>query len=64
LLDSELMWVWYDKDDKTEGCKVFLEKRSPVMKEGLKGGMPRNVPWWNGIDTRPKSGERSAKSRL
>lgn len=64
LLDSELMWELYDKEDKKEGFRAFLEKRSPVMKGDLKGGMPRNVPWWESVDTRPKSGERSAKSRL
>ena len=34
------------------------------MKGGLKGGMPGNVPWWETVDTRPKSGDRTGKSRL
>lgn len=63
LLDSELMWELYDKEDK-EGIKAFIEKRSMAMKGDLKVGMPSNVPWWEGIDTRPRSGERGAKSRL
>jgi hypothetical protein len=58
LLDSELTWELHDKDDKAEGFRVFLEKMRPVIKGGLKGGMSRNLPWWNGKDTRPKSGER------
>jgi hypothetical protein len=57
-LDSELMWESHDKEDKNGGFKAFLEKRSPIMKGNLKDGMPRNMPWWEDIDTRPKSGDR------
>jgi hypothetical protein len=46
------------KEDKKGGFKAFLEKRRPIMKGNLKDGMPRNVLWWEGIDTRPKSGDR------
>jgi hypothetical protein len=63
LLDSELMWELYDKKDKGP-FRAFLEKRNSAMKRDLQAGMPRNVPWWEGIDTRPKSGERSPKYRL
>jgi len=48
---------------KMGGVKAFLEKRSPIMKGDLKDGMPRNMPWWEDIDTRPKSGDRD-KNRL
>jgi hypothetical protein len=58
LLASELMWELHDKEDKKGGFKAFLEKRRPIMKGNLKDGMPRNVLWWEGIDTRPKSGDR------
>jgi hypothetical protein len=57
------MWELYNKEDK-EGFRAFLEKRSPVMKGDLKGGMPRNVPWWDAVDIRPRAGERTSKSRL
>ncbi|KUJ06851.1 ClpP/crotonase [Mollisia scopiformis] len=64
LLDSEIMWELYGKEDKKEGVKAFLEKRSPKMTGDLKQGMPSNVPWWEPINTVPRSGIRSDKSKL
>jgi hypothetical protein len=58
LLDSELMWESHDNEDKNGRFKAFLEKRSPIMKGNLKDGMPRNMSWREGIDTRLKSGDR------
>jgi hypothetical protein len=64
LLDSELMWELYEKEDKREGFRAFLEKREPRMKGDLKEGMPSNVPWWEPINTTPRRGERGPDSKL
>lgn len=64
LLDSQIMWELYETEDKKEGVRAFLEKRKPTMKGNLREGMPRNVPWWEPINTVPRSGLRDAKSRL
>jgi enoyl-CoA hydratase/carnithine racemase len=65
LLDSQIMWELYDKGDKKEGIRAFLEKRDPRMEGTVRDGMPANVPWWEPIDTVPRGGkERTAKSRL
>jgi len=64
LLDSELMWELYEKEHKRGGFRAFLEKREPTMKGGLKEGMPRNVPWWEPINTTPERGERGPGSKL
>lgn len=45
LLDSEIMVQLYDKEDKKEGLKAFLEKRNVNFKGDFKSGLPENVPW-------------------
>ena len=65
LLDSQIMWELYEKEDKKEGIRSFLEKREPVMTGTVSNGMPANVPWWEPIDTVPRGGkERTGKSKL
>lgn len=54
LLDSELMVQLYDKEDKEEGFRAFLEKRKPKFKGDLREGMPESVPWWETVDVRVK----------
>ena len=53
LLDSQLMFQLYEKDDKKEGILSFLEKRKPKFDGTFKTGMPAAVPWWEPLDTVP-----------
>lgn len=65
LLDSEIMIQLYDKEDKHEGSKSFLEKRAANFKGDFKKGMPESVPWWHPINTVPaRTGDRVGKSVL
>lgn len=65
LLDSELMVQLYDKDDKKEGMRAFLEKRNVNFRGDFKNGVPESVPWWQPIDTIPaRKGDRVGKSVL
>ncbi|CZT43506.1 related to enoyl-CoA hydratase/carnithine racemase [Rhynchosporium secalis] len=36
LLDSELMWELYAKEDKKEGIEAWMEKREPEMKSDMR----------------------------
>lgn len=65
LLDSELMWELYEKEDKKAGIRAWLEKREPQMKGDLEEGMPGNVPWWEEVNVvPPRRGDRDEKSKL
>jgi len=65
LLDSEIMVQLYDKEDKREGVRAFLEKRNAKFEGDFKNGMPESVPWWPPIDTVPaRRGDRTGKSML
>lgn len=65
LLDSELMVQLYDKEDKREGMRAFLEKRNVNFQGNFKSGTPESVPWWHPTDTVPaRRGDRVGKSVL
>jgi len=80
LLDSLVMVQLYDKKDKKEGMRAFLEKRpvkfgvaegedekqgSGKTKIGFRDGLPECVPWWDTVETAPaRQGNRTAKSVL
>jgi enoyl-CoA hydratase/carnithine racemase len=54
LLDSQIMFQLYDKADKEEGIKSFLEKRSAKFGGSVHKDMPDCVPWWDPIDVEKK----------
>jgi hypothetical protein len=65
LLDSELMVQLYDKEDKQEGIRSFVEKRPVKFKGDFKTGVPQAVPWWQPLDTVPaRKGPRTVTSKL
>ena len=65
LLDSELMVQLYDKADKEEGIRSFIEKRPVNFRGNFKTGVPQSVPWWEPLDTVPaRRGPRTGKSVL
>lgn len=65
LLDSEIMVQLYDKEDKKEGMRAFLEKRNVAFKGDFKNGVPESVPWWQPVDIVPaRRGDRTGKSVL
>jgi len=65
LLDSELMVQLYDKEDKKEGMRAFLEKRPVRFESDFSKGMPESVPWWEPVDTVPaRKGPRTGNSML
>ncbi|CZT00996.1 related to enoyl-CoA hydratase/carnithine racemase [Rhynchosporium graminicola] len=64
LLDSELMWELYAKEDKKEGIEAWMEKREPEMKSDMRSGMPGNVPWREELRVIPHRGVRHEKSKL
>ncbi|CZS97238.1 uncharacterized protein RAG0_06402 [Rhynchosporium agropyri] len=63
LLDSELMWELYAKEDKKEGIEAWMEKREPEMKSDMRSGMPGNVPWWEELRVIPHRGVRHEKMK-
>jgi hypothetical protein len=54
LLDSEIMFQLYDKQDKAEGINSFLEKRPANFQGSVNRDMPDCVPWWTPVDVRKR----------
>jgi enoyl-CoA hydratase/carnithine racemase len=61
LLDSEIMYQLYDKKDKEEGFKSFLEKRPPNFQGTLDDDMASCLPWWTPVDVQV---QKSNKPKL
>lgn len=62
LLDSEIMFQLYDKKDKEEGIKSFLEKRDPNFTGSVNEDLPGCLPWWAPIHTeKPVKGQVKSK---
>ena len=54
LLDSEIMFQLYDKADKEEGIKSFLEKRPAKFTGSVDKDVPGCLPWWQPVDVEKK----------
>ncbi|KAH6702959.1 enoyl-CoA hydratase/isomeras-like protein [Leptodontidium sp. MPI-SDFR-AT-0119] len=59
LLDSKILIGLFGGEDKREGVRSFLEKRSPRF-EGTMEGAPGVWPWWEGVDV----GVRTLEGRV
>ncbi|TLD36286.1 3-hydroxypropionyl-coenzyme A dehydratase [Venturia nashicola] len=64
LLDSKIMWELYGSADSAEGVKSFMEKRAVKFTDSVINDAPGTYPWWDQINTVPRTVPEPKSSKL